>query len=1494
MVETEVIRKKVEYWKAKLIDLSKKNNLISYKFIKSRSIKITEPQISYIIFDLYDEKNIFFAKMEKKDLKKRMWKSLEEDKIIEKKLISLYRRTRENFQESGINSFFVSLYTLKYKENENSEDYLEAPIFLFPVTIEKLNYSSKEKHRFEIVSSSDDLIVNPALIEKLKNDFSIEVPKFTGEINKFISQFREVVSGKEDWEIVESCYLDIFSYQKYVMYEDLEKHQKLIFESNLIKKFVGDEDVPQNKISDEFATDINGIDVLSADSSQKEAIELAKSGETFVLQGPPGTGKSQTIVNIIAALMEQRKKILFVSQKMAALNVVQKRLEKIGLDRYCLNLHNYKGNRKEVIKQLINELETSPKIKERAKKYSFTTYIENQDKINSYYKFLCEKQSPQGFSVYEIRGELAKLSQVELIPKKLLECLEFTEEGFGHLLNTINKIDSTREEILNPMKNIYFSFKEEKDSSVQRERLKNLIEELSRNSKFINELLLDIKKKTQVTIQNIDFLQELHNKVTELNEIKNIPEYLLSNNFYRYKKIIHKLFEAQTIIDSSLKKLNENVRDNFLTDDTQKFKKIFESTNILSRLFNKKYKKTKEELQKYSKQELNHRGWIEVFQLKEAIKSNQKIRTKEVEENSQVVKLLGSLDIINLGNLNKFVNFLNPIYKWAEKAASENQFNLIKYIHINRKSLSKVQNFIELTKNISVFFETDFFDSKKDLKIIQNNISQILEQRNTLNSMLIFKQNFSQLITEVQEFTIKFFETETKNTLKDTFLKSYYSHLLDKILTNRNIQTPKSEIKQFRRLDVEVRDSQRFKIMNSIEKEQPKENYKSYGLNEVSILKREGEKKRKIKPIRELLEKIPNLVFTLKPCFMMSPLSVSQYINPSTLKFDVVIFDEASQIVPEDAVPSLLRSKQAIVVGDTRQLPPTSFFIYGGDETIEEEIEDLESFLSECSTKFVTKPLLWHYRSRNEDLIAFSNKFFYENRLITFPSPKKSSKLGLEFRYVENAVYDRGKTRKNRQEAEEVVKTYKEIKKDYPKKSVGIIAFSMAQESAIQEAFNSENIDINGKIDSHLEDLFIKNLETVQGDERDIIILCIGYGKDENGKLSYNFGPINKEGGYKRLNVAITRSRYKTIVISSLDPKELDDKKLKSEGAKLLKKYLNYAKLGGTMLDEMTQDLEFEGELEESVYNVLTEEGLEVESQVGCSGYKIDLAIKNPKNKEDYVLGIECDGSQYLSSKFARDRDKIRQQVLESLGWNIYRIWSDDWIKNRESEVKLIKDKVKYLSSKRTSLKEVQTEKFQKVESVKNFEEKTFRELYKNYKVAVLPLIKINNFFDMSKNIVKKRMIKILKVESPLERIHLYKKITDSFGILKLGKKIIEACDFLVKELEEEGNVFIYGETISKNKIQDMCDVRISTEDVRPFVLIPKEELAKAIYDVLKNTKSATRDTLVKDVAKEIFHNYRIGSKIKEKIDESLKYLLEKNLITEEDGGKFKNEELHN
>lgn len=448
--------------------------------------------------------------------------------------------------------------------------------------------------------------------------------------------------------------------------------------------------------------------------------------------------------------------------------------------------------------------------------------------------------------------------------------------------------------------------------------------------------------------------------------------------------------------------------------------------------------------------------------------------------------------------------------------------------------------------------------------------------------------------------------------------------------------------------------------------------------SELGILKRETEKKRKHMPLRKLFNAVPSVLQRLKPCIMMSPLSVSTYLQSETLKFDLVIFDEASQVFPWDAIGAIYRGNQLIVAGDDKQLPPTSFFSRSDVDSEEEEddIADFESILSLCkSVNMPNKRLKWHYRSRREPLIAFSNRHFYDGDLVTFPSVRDASGDAVRLEFVEGG---RWIERKNQLEAKRVAELVVEHYRNKPDKSLGIIAFNASQQAAIEDAIyelrrTSSIVDALLSGPFH-EPMFVKNLENVQGDERDVILLSFGYGKNEAGKFLKNFGPLSKPGGERRLNVAVTRAREAVTLVASVRSADMDLSGSTSVGANLLKAYLDYAEKGvDTLSRTITATLGgCESPFEEDVAAALMRHGLEPVSQVGCGGFRIDLALKHPTYPGIYCLGIECDGATYHSSKTARDRDRIRQSILEGLGWRICRVWSTDWIRNPELQIQRI------------------------------------------------------------------------------------------------------------------------------------------------------------------------------------------------------------------------------
>ncbi|MFF0112443.1 DUF3320 domain-containing protein [Streptomyces prasinus] len=455
---------------------------------------------------------------------------------------------------------------------------------------------------------------------------------------------------------------------------------------------------------------------------------------------------------------------------------------------------------------------------------------------------------------------------------------------------------------------------------------------------------------------------------------------------------------------------------------------------------------------------------------------------------------------------------------------------------------------------------------------------------------------------------------------------------------------------------------------------------------QAAILSRQAKLQRRHKPVRRLLDETRDVVQRLKPCFMMSPLTVSQYLPPD-FRFDVVIFDEASQVLPQDAVNAIYRGDALIVAGDPRQLPPTSFFSAGGDsddddEWDEEEPDSFESILDACTASGVLRPLSlrWHYRSRHENLIAFSNHEFYDNSMVVFPGPVTDGhNVGVAF-YKADGVYDRSNRRDNVREAELVAERVVHHFSTRPHLTLGIVTLSKAQAEAVEDAVakaRKERPDLDEHFtEDRLGGFFVKNLETVQGDERDVIILSIGYGPDAQGKLRAQFGPINREGGWRRLNVAVTRARHRVEVVASFHGADLPDNANKS--VQHLKRYLQYAEQGPTILATAAPDADAapESPFEEDVLATLRDWGYDVQPQVGVVGFRIDMAVRHPGAPGAYALGIECDGAMYHSSRAARDRDRLREEILRGLGWSLHRIWGTDWYRNRKDAQRRLREAV--------------------------------------------------------------------------------------------------------------------------------------------------------------------------------------------------------------------------
>lgn len=639
--------------------------------------------------------------------------------------------------------------------------------------------------------------------------------------------------------------------------------------------------------------------------------------------------------------------------------------------------------------------------------------------------------------------------------------------------------------------------------------------------------------------------------------------------------------------------------------------------------------------------------------------------------------------------------------------------------------------------------------------------------------------------------------------------------------------------------------------------------------------------------IRKLFDRMPQLLRQLCPCMLMSPMSVAQYIDPAFPKFDLVIFDEASQMPTCEAVGAIARGENVVVVGDPKQLPPTSFFT--GNKIDEENYdkEDLESVLDDCLA--LTMPemrLSWHYRSRHESLIAYSNSRYYDNKLYTFPSPED---LMSEVKWVPvDGFYDKGGTRQNRAEAEAVVAEIIQRLKDERLRddSIGVVTFNAAQQILIDDLLveqfqNCPELEEFNK--NCPEPVFIKNLENVQGDERDVILFSIGYGPDQNGKISMNFGPINNDGGWRRLNVAITRARKEMIVYSTIRPEQIDLKRTHSDGVAGLKGFLEFAAKGKHSLTARYDQIKTSDyEVEDCIADELEKLGYQVKKHIGSSEFKIDLGVVNPQNPARYLLGILCDGRTYQSANTSRDRNILQPGMLQNLGWKIYRVWTIDWMMNQNHVIENVLEAIRqaeeeYQEQHKTDMADAAVlknlaieelpikEMIQGPEAVEDVteeqpaeepqiaEREIRQETYKRVDMGIVG--NIDNFYD-SANFAEMRACieRIVETEGPISRKLLGKRILSAFDIARAGNKANEQIEEYIKRSKlkstrAEGIRYYWA------KEQDPSNYHVyrvpeNQEDRRDIEDISSRELANVAVGVLLGKPKLDINGLAKEMVK--------------------------------------------
>ncbi|MCR5294687.1 MAG: DUF4011 domain-containing protein [Lachnospiraceae bacterium] len=1430
---------------------------------------------------------------------------------------NIAKKAKEMQDETGINAAYLAFGFLKWREKETSEFFYRAPLLLVHVNL--LTGSILDPVKIEV--SDDDVVVNPTFGFYLQTEYGLTLPSY--EDGEPLDAYYDKVLGKlrgMGWEILDECRLGIFSFLKINMYEDLKKNADRILENRNVRVLMG-EALPDAGRAAEPAAEKKVLNplidlhtVVDADSSQIEAIEMAKSGKSFVLQGPPGTGKSQTITNIIAECLHDGRKVLFVSEKQAALNVVFEKLKKAGLGDFCLELHSHKANKKAVIDELNRTLLIPKSVVSSGAQEEIRQKEEAQLKLDAYAAELHRKREVIDRSLYqlfELHSEQRKMPDLPFAIRGI------RDRGQDYLLQAVRLLEQYAEYVptigADYRQNPWYGFEELSIDYEGRAELKADLALLTEGFTRLGAAAAGIRDSYETP--------ELH--FSDTKRWQAILDYLASSDV-----VTPSLLSREALRDAyprleAMKESSERllpIRDRLLqayhpelleeADGKELYTRLTgEFSSLFARLFSGEYRDLTAALRRLRK-DGGKLSYQKALELSEQLMGYQ-AAAERFEENAAAAGYLGPCYKGADTDWGRVMDSLKVLEGLFEGEGSS--FGAISRMSpecfaerkgVFRKDAERLLEGIEAVDaaagRVGAKFDKEALDLETDsYEKCVSKLEGCREAFEKLGNWISFAGLLGKLreaeLTDYVELVIR--EGVRPDEVSGAYRKAFYKQWIENIIYAVPELASFSRIRQdlavqeFGRKDELQYEISKLQIQSELSQLRPNLDMVAGG-SAVSILRREGSKKRKQMPIRRLLTETGSLTQLLKPCFLMSPLSVSTFLDPEKLHFDTVIFDEASQIFPQDAIGAIYRGEQLIVVGDSRQMPPSNFFNAAVDIDEEDEelgdIGDFESILDVCSSVFTTVRLAWHYRSHYEQLIAFSNLNFYSNSLVTFPSSSKDRKgIGVDYYFVDG-IFDR-KSKTNKAEAQFIVDLIFRNIEEYPERSLGVVAFSASQQRLIDLMLSRKREEDPSREwffkSDREEPFFIKNLETVQGDERDTIIFSVAYAKDSQGRFIQNFGPLNREGGERRLNVAVTRAKDNVQLVSSIRYTDINLGSTESEGVRLLRAYLDYAQNGEQALERaltVRGGDSFDSHFEQEVCDFLREEGFCVDTQVGCSGYRIDLGLRKP-DSSNYRMAIECDGASYHSFRNARDRDSIRQRVLERMGWKFYRIWSTDWYRNKSVEKERLLQAAKDALSESDDPKETLSESSPErtLSAAEDAEERFVREItetpaeFPPYRqLDAMELLRKNRYS------LQAGIRELLETEAPLSEEFLLKRIVGYFEREKVTRVVLDEYKRRMFRCENMGilrrNGFLYLEG------KDAVKLRIPGVK-REIRYISIEELAGGLAELIEQNVTANREGLYKTLANLLGFS-RIGDAIAARFEEALEFLKEQGSVKEEEG----------
>lgn len=1282
---------KIEQWERKLLDFSMSNLLINVR-PRSSMIPLLINDI-YSFEDLISEEkeyeivprpsewdahgiNAFnfeslsnfgpYAQIIEDNIKHNKVNSWWPEKELKKLITKLYRSSKESMEENGANTLYLALGILKFFETKSNAKPRYAPLVLVPI-----DFIRKAANKgYVIHKRDDDAEVNFTLLEYLRQVHEIDVsglnppPKDEKgvDVKKIFAVFRRAVMDRNGWDVIDTSFVANFSFSQFVMWNDVHSRSEQLAENKIVRSLIKgkvdwDITVPEDVDNDDTFLPV------PVDASQLHAIKMAANGVSFVLHGPPGTGKSQTITAMISNALSKGKTVLFVAEKRAALEVVQKRLSLLGIEDFCLELHSNKA----VKRNILDQLKRSVEVRARDMSTNYENRIEKihqmRTELDQYVGFLHEKHTC-GMSVRELIDAYEALPDIERSYRvRSRDVSAQTAEDFENVRVLIAKL-STYGSALGTIENNPLSFVKQTDyEHSMRKRLEDIIYDFPKAM----DALEDEGKKyasslgDELPVRRDDW-QCFIALAKALSGIVDIPG-MESNPYYKKHEMLFRYQTTSQAYDSAksafLQKYNESILTANLQDISRRYSEA--QKKFLGKA--KAMDAVKAELQAFAKTPVTPEQIPQISQ--------------EVSSYQQIVKAFEEV------RATSGISSLNEIDSIKSAAAT--------FITVYDEFATKDNEFITLLK-------PELNDSENWLEARRKIIDVIDRHESELHDWMNYQSVRSECVEHGLEDLCKAYEDGVPaDQLESMHFKAVYKALIwdyieeAKTLNSFSGLVFNDKIKQYKNAEDELLALTKEEMYCRLTHNLPSPYENGDIARELTLLKKAISSNGRGLSIRTLFEQIPHILTRLCPCLLMSPMSVAQYLPISSDLFDIVVFDEASQVPTSQAVGALARGKDGIIVGDPNQMPPTSFFssTFLDEENL--EMEDLDSILDDCLALGMPEThLKWHYRSRHESLIAFSNKEYYDERMLTFPSVNDRE------RHVKlctvNGTYCRKKGNKNYKEGEAVVN---EILRRYhneelSKQTIGVVTFNMRQRELIEDLLDEEyKKDPAFDVWAHSspdEPLFVKNLENVQGDERDVILFSVGFGPDENGKILYNFGPLNKDGGWKRLNVAVSRARRDMIVFSSMTSDMINPNKTNAKGVLGLKDFLFYAQNGFLANKLYDDDFKTHG-ITKKLCAAIEDAGYKTQRNIGTSNMKIDIAVINPFDEDEYLLGIILDGDSYKMASTTKDRELSQISVLQGLGWRLHRVWTMDWWDNSKKEISTVMDileKEKQLAEERS------------------------------------------------------------------------------------------------------------------------------------------------------------------------------------------------------------------